>query len=206
MRLELTPHSLLTAYAHGVFPMGDRDGTLYWLSPDPRAIIKLDACRPSRSLRALIRREVFTIRIDSAFEGVIQSCAERPEGTWITPEIIEAYTALHHLGFAHSVEAWQADELVGGLYGLTLGGAFFGESMFYHVSDASKVALIALVERMRVRGFVLLDVQFMTEHLRKFGAAEIPREHYLKRLRHAVQLERSFAESEDSPSSQESES
>jgi len=207
MHLELTPHNLLTAYAHGAFPMGDEEGALHWLSPDPRAIIELDACQPSRSLRAVIRRRSFEIRVDRAFEQVIQACAERPEhpeGTWITPEIVEAYTTLHHLGFAHSVEAWQADQLVGGLYGVTLGGAFFGESMFHSATDASKVTLIALVERMQERGFVLLDVQFMTEHLRKFGAVEIPRAQYLKRLRHALELDRRFVEAEDMPTPEES--
>ena len=206
MRLELTPHHLLTAYAYGAFPMGDDEGTLHWLSPDPRAVIKLDACRPARSLRAVIRRGVFQIKVDHAFDQVIQACTDHPEGTWITPEIIEAYTTLHHLGFAHSVEAWQADRLVGGLYGIALGGAFFGESMFYRVSDASKVALITLVERLRTRGFVLLDVQFMTEHLHRFGAVEIRRQTYLRRLRHALELERSFVEpeTETEPAAEES--
>lgn len=204
MRLELTPHNLLTAYAHGIFPMGDEDGALHWLSPDPRAIIEFDACRPSRSLRAKLHRRVFELRVDQEFEKVIQACAERPEGTWITPEIVDAYSTLHHLGFAHSVEAWEQDQLVGGLYGVVLGGAFFGESMFHRATDASKVALIALVERMQTRGFVLLDVQFMTEHLRRFGAVEIPRKTYLQRLRHALELDCRFVEPEANPPSEES--
>lgn len=204
MRLELTPHNLLTAYAHGVFPMGDEDGVLHWLSPDPRVVIELDACQPSRSLRAKLRRRVFEITVDREFEKVIQACAERPEGTWITPEIVAAYSTLHHLGFAHSVEAWQDDQLVGGLYGVVLGGAFFGESMFHRATDASKVALIALVERMQTRGFVLLDVQFMTEHLRRFGAVEIPRKTYLKQLRHALELDRRFVGTEAESPSEES--
>ena len=194
MKLELSPVNLINAYAHGIFPMGDERGELIWLSPDPRAIIPLDAVRPSRSLRATIRKGVFTITVDRAFEAVMAGCADRPEGTWITPAIFDAYTTLHRQGFAHSVEAWQAGELVGGLYGVTLGGAYFGESMFRRATDASKVALIALVERMRARRFTLLDVQFMTAHLRRFGAVEIPQRAYLRRLREAIALERMFAD------------
>jgi leucyl/phenylalanyl-tRNA--protein transferase len=195
MDVPLTPRVLLTAYANGIFPMADDAGEVHWLAPDPRAILPLDAFTVSRSLRSLYRRCVFEIRVDSAFGEVIQACAARADGTWISSEIIAAYRRLHELGFAHSVEAWQEDRLAGGLYGVSLGGAFFGESMFHRVSNASKVALVALVERMRKRGFRLLDVQFMTEHLRQFGAIEISRKAYEKKLAEAVQLRTAFVDS-----------
>ncbi|MHC5108315.1 MAG: leucyl/phenylalanyl-tRNA--protein transferase [Planctomycetota bacterium] len=192
MQFDLAPERLLTAYAVGIFPMADDNGELRWLAPDPRAVIELDRFKTSRSLRAAVRRQLFKVRVNTAFEQVICSCAERPEGTWISPEIFEAYCRLHELGFAHSVESWQHGQLVGGLYGVSLGGAFFGESMFHRVTDASKVALVALVERMKERGFVLLDIQFTTEHLQRFGAVEIPRFEYERRVAAAVRLQRSF--------------
>ncbi|HNQ24146.1 MAG TPA: leucyl/phenylalanyl-tRNA--protein transferase [Phycisphaerae bacterium] len=194
MSPELTPHFLLSAYACGLFPMGDEDGQVHWFSPDPRAIIEFDAVRTPRTLRSTIRKGTFEIKVNRAYAEVMAACADRAEGTWISPAIMTAYRALHALGFAHSVEAWQGERLVGGLYGVALGGAFFGESMFHRVPDASKVALLALVQRLRERGFVLLDVQFVTEHLARFGAREIPRRDYLRRLRHAVRLERSFTD------------
>ncbi len=186
MRPDLTPTRLLAAYAAGIFPMADDNGEVHWLAPDPRAIIELEGLRASRSLRAAAKRGGFEVTIDRDFCSVIQACADRSEGTWISQEIQEAYRELHRLGFAHSVEAWKDGTLVGGLYGVVIGGAFFGESMFHRVTDASKVALVRLVERMRERGFVLLDVQFLTDHLRTLGAVEIPRSDYQLRLGRAL--------------------
>ena len=194
MRRELAPDILVSAYAQGIFPMGMDDGDLGWFSPDPRAILPLDRFRVSKNLRRRYASGKFAVTVNRDFAAVIAACAERDEGTWISPEIIEAYTRLHELGFAHSVEAWLNDALVGGLYGVTLGGAFFGESMFHRVTDASKVALVFLVERMKQRGFSLLDVQFLTEHLVRFGAQDIPREQYLRRLRLASSQTCRFAE------------
>ncbi len=188
MTLELPPDLLIAAYSQGIFPMADDDGEVVWLAPDPRVIVELDDFTVSRSLRSLWRRGSFTITVDRAFSEVIQACADRGEGTWISREIEVAYRKLHDMGLAHSVEAWQGDQLAGGLYGVSLGGAFFGESMFHRVTNASKVAMVALVERMRDRGLVLLDVQFMTEHLRRFGASEIPRKEYEHRLASAIKM------------------
>src|SRR3990172_12691156 len=157
MRSPLAPERLLAAYAAGIFPMADDAGRIHWLAPDPRGILELDAFQPSRSLRTVRRRGVFTITVNRAFSAVIEACAEREEGTWISDDIQAAYGELHQLGFAHSVETWQQDRLAGGLYGVAIGGAFFGESMFHHVTNASKIALMGLVERMRERDFVLLD-------------------------------------------------
>jgi leucyl/phenylalanyl-tRNA--protein transferase len=197
MKRELSPRLLLTAYANGIFPMADDAGVIHWLAPDPRAIIELDQFKVSRSLRTLCRRKAFDISVDRAFAEVIDSCADREEGTWISQEIKTAYRRLHQLGSAHSVEAWQGRRLAGGLYGVVLGGAFFGESMFNKVSNASKVALVALVKRMRERGFALLDVQFVTAHLAQFGAVEIPREEYERRLEAAIEMECSFVDPPD---------
>jgi len=190
---QLTPELLLTAYANGIFPMADdEDDGLFWLAPEPRAIIELDGFKASRSLRSVCRRNIFEVTINRAFVEVIDACADRPEGTWISPDIRAAYTRLYELGFAHSVESWKDGRLAGGLYGVSLGGAFFGESMFHRVTEASKVALVELVERMRRRGLVLLDVQFMTEHLRQFGAVEIPRSVYEEKLAEAIKLPVTF--------------
>jgi len=188
---------LVSAYASGWFPMAVGDGDLKWFSPDPRGIIPLDTFHVSRRLARVIRSGAFRIEIDRDFEAVIRACAhaERdPEeaGTWIDREIHESYCALHRAGVAHSVEAWQGDRLAGGLYGVALGGVFFGESMFHHVTDASKVALTALVARMRARGFLLLDTQWTTEHLEQFGAIEIPRRRYLKLLGDALRQDCAF--------------
>ncbi len=192
-REALTPALLVRAYCAGFFPMADaRHGRIRWYSPDPRAVIPLDAFHVPRSLRRTIRRGLFAVQVNTGFGEVIRACADRPE-TWISDEIVRAYEALHALGLAHSVETWQEGRLVGGLYGVALGGAFFGESMFSRVTDASKVALVALVERLRARGFVLLDTQFLTPHLARFGAVEIPRAEYLRRLDEALRLERRFA-------------
>jgi leucyl/phenylalanyl-tRNA---protein transferase len=189
--IPLTPEVLISAYVQGIFPM-DVEGEIEWFSPDPRTVLPLDGLKITRSLRQSCRK--FEVRVNSAFEQVMRACADRPEGTWINDEIVKAYTRLHHLGFAHSVESWRDGELAGGLYGVAIGGAFFGESMFHRRTDASKVALVALVDRMNARGFTLLDVQFTTEHLERLGAVEIPRRTYLSRLKKAVLIETRFAE------------
>lgn len=189
---NLTPELVLHAYRSGVFPMADEEGEIYWFSPDPRCILPLETFHVARSLRQVLRRGVFEVRVDTAFDEVMAACADRAEGTWISNEIIAVYQQLHRQGHAHSVESWQEGRLVGGLYGVALGGAFFGESMFARVSNASKVALAHLVERLKHRGFVLLDAQWSTPHLRTFGAVEIPRREYLRRLRAALTLSCEF--------------
>ncbi len=188
----IDPDFLLTGYAAGYFPMADeKGGTIRWYSPDPRAIIPLDSFNVSRSLRQTLKKGVFAVRVNTAFEDVIRACAAR-EKTWISAEIIASYVKLSELGFAHSVEAWSGDTLAGGLYGVAIGGAFFGESMFSRTRDASKVALVYLVERLRERGFDLLDTQFSTPHLAHFGTVEITRKEYLGRLKKAIRLKRTF--------------
>lgn len=189
---------LLAAYSRGWFPMAGDGGELSWYSPDPRGIIPLDRFHASSRLLRVVRRGTYRIAVDTVFEAVIRACAESdrgPEdaGTWISEEIIQSYCALHRLGHAHSVEAWADDRLVGGLYGVALGGVFFGESMFHRATDASKVALVALIERLRTRGFGLLDTQWVTDHLRQFGAIEIPRAKYLRLLETNLQSDASFA-------------
>lgn len=169
--------------------MAHEDGRIYWYDPDPRAIIPLDRFHVSHSLRRIIRQQRFDIRMDSAFTAVIRACAVPAPGreeTWISEEIIQAYTRLYRLGFAHSVEAWRGGELVGGLYGIAIGGFFAGESMFSHERDSSKVALAFLVAHLNGRKFQLLDTQFMTAHLRSLGAIEIPAFVYKKRLEQAL--------------------
>ena len=170
------------------------DGDLGWFSPDPRGIVPLDTFHVPSRLGRVLRRGVFEVRIDARFEDVMRACAQREDddGTWITDEIIESYVALHRLGMAHSVETWRDGQLVGGLYGVHLGGAFFGESMFHRVTDASKVALAALVDRMTRKGFALLDMQWVTPHLEQFGAIEIPRAKYLALLKGALARECEF--------------
>jgi leucyl/phenylalanyl-tRNA--protein transferase len=171
--------------------MADEDGTIYWYDPDPRAIIPLAEFHIPRSLARKIQKGGFDIRVDTAFRAVIEACAEPAPGreiTWISPEIIEGYVALHQAGFAHSVETWIEGQLAGGLYGVAIGGFFAGESMFSRVADSSKIALVYLVEYLRQRGFVLLDTQFMTEHLRRFGAVEIRRKEYRARLDEALRV------------------
>src|SRR5690349_3126199 len=187
---------LLSAYAGGWFPMAVAPGEIRWFSPDPRGIIPLDSFHVPRRLARVFRHGTFTIEIDRDFEAVIRNCAmaDRDDegGTWIDQQIYDSYCALHEAGYAHSVEAWQDGALAGGLYGVALGGAFFGESMFHRVTDASKVALVALVERLRSRGFALLDTQWTTEHLEQFGAIDISREDYLRRLDVALRLPTEF--------------
>jgi leucyl/phenylalanyl-tRNA--protein transferase len=187
----IDPELLLQGYRLGVFPMAMEDDSIQWFSPDPRAILPLEDFHVPHALRRLVRKKVFGTTIDNAFSKVVEACAKR-EDTWINLEIIESYTRLHEVGCAHSVEAWKDGRLAGGLYGVAVGGAFFGESMFHHVTDASKIALAALVEHLRARKFALLDTQWLTPHLQQFGGIEISRNHYLRLLRSAVELPRKF--------------
>jgi leucyl/phenylalanyl-tRNA---protein transferase len=184
---------LVSAYTHGWFPMAGDDEVIRWYSPDPRGIIPLDAFHVPSRLGRVIRSRRFEVRIDESFAEVVRACAEAERepgdsGSWISEEIAESYQALHAAGIAHSVEAWRDGRLAGGLYGVAIGGAFFGESMFHRATDASKVALVALVERLRQRGFRLLDTQWVTDHLVQFGAVEIPRSTYLKLLDESLQV------------------
>lgn len=172
--------------------MADGRGAIRWYSPDPRGIFELESFAPPRTVRQRLRRGEFEIRVNSAFEQVIAACAVEHGETWISRRIISLYTELHRAGHAHSVEAWHAGELAGALYGVSIGGAFFGESMFHRRTDASKVALVGLVERLRARQFELLDTQWTTPHLVRLGATEIPREEYLARLGAAIALRRQF--------------
>ena len=182
---------LLQGYRLGVFPMAMEDDSIEWFSPDPRAILPLEDFHVPHALRRVLRKNVFETRIDKAFFEVIDSCAKRKD-TWINQEIMESYTRLHELGHAHSVEAWKQGKLAGGLYGVAVGGAFFGESMFHRITDASKIALVALVEHLYARKFVLLDTQWLTPHLQQFGGIEISRNHYLRLLRRAIEVPRKF--------------
>jgi len=194
METELTPQLLLFAYSQGVFPMAQEDG-IYWYDPDPRTILPLGSFHVPRRLGRTVRSGRFEVRVDTAFRAVMAACAEPApdrESTWISPELIDVYTQLHQLGFAHSVESWRDGQMVGGLYGVAIRGLFAGESMFSHDTDASKVALVHLVERLRRGGFVLLDTQFTTSHLARFGAVEIPRQEYKQRLAHALKVTASF--------------
>jgi leucyl/phenylalanyl-tRNA--protein transferase len=187
---DLSPERLLRAYAEGIFPWYSDETPILWWSPEPRMVLVPDELHVPRSLRRTLRSGRFAIRADTAFGQVIRRCAEkdRPDqdGTWITGEMVEAYERLHGLGHAHSFEAWDSDGLAGGLYGVSLGGAFFGESMYADRPDASKAAFVAAVEWMRGRGIELVDCQVDTDHLRRFGAREIPRAEFLARLRNAL--------------------
>jgi leucyl/phenylalanyl-tRNA--protein transferase len=193
----LSPDLLLQAYAVGLFPMGERrdDPELYWIDPEERAILPLDGFHLPRRLARTVRTNRFEIRCDTAFTEVMRACAEPADNrreSWINEPILQLYTALFNRGRAHSVEAWREGKLVGGLYGVSLGGAFFGESMFSRETDASKVALVHLVARLRAGGYVLLDCQFMTNHLRQFGVVEISRDDYRKRLAKALKVDAQF--------------
>ncbi len=188
---RLTPDILLRAYAEGLFPMAARrdDPTLYWVSPEKRGILPLDAFHVPKRLARTVRNDRYFVSADTVFADVMRACAAPAKGreeTWINDEILSLYTALHASGHAHSLECWREDRLVGGLYGVRLGGAFFGESMFSYETDASKVALVHLVARLKVGGFKLLDAQFLTAHLARFGATEIPRNAYLDKLSEAI--------------------
>ena len=188
---EITPQVLLRAYSIGMFPMADsaEDPTLFWVDPEERGIFPLDGLIVSRSLAKLVRSDRYEVRVDHDFDAVIEGCAgggaDRPK-TWINERIRKLYRDLFHKGFVHTVEAWRDGELVGGLYGVQMGGAFFGESMFHSARDASKVALVHLVARLRMAGVTLLDTQFVTPHLATLGAVEIPRADYHRRLDEAL--------------------
>ncbi len=174
----LTAEILLAGYQMGVFPMADPDGEIGWYAPDPRAVLPLEDFHVSKTLAKTVRKGVFDLEVDRDFEGMVRACATPAPGreeTWISEEVVEAYTDLHRYGFAHSVECWRDGQFAGGLYGVALGGAFFGESMVSRQRDASKVALVALVERLRAGGFTLLDTQMTTPHLERFGVLEVAR-------------------------------
>ena len=194
MKHELSPELLIEAYASGIFPMGISEGEIRWYSPDPRGILPLQGFHTPHGLRRSLRRmrePDWKIRVDSDFAGVMDACAAREE-TWITRTIARNYSELFKSGHAHSVEVWHKNILVGGLYGVALGSAFFGESMFHHITDASKVALWHLVSLLKENGFTLLDTQWITPHLVQFGAIEIPREEYLLLLGEALGRKTSF--------------
>ena len=196
---RLTPEWLLDAYYHGIFPWPLGDGTLAWFSPDPRAVIEFADFHVSRRLRDTLRSKKFTVTFDQDFAGVIDGCATahyRSEGTWITPEMRAAYVRLHKLGHAHSVETWHEGKLAGGTYGVAVGGLFAAESMFYRVSDASKVAVTRLVEHLQTRGYALLDIQQMTPNSKRLGATTMPRYEYLRRVAAAVRLPVTFGEAD----------
>jgi len=190
--MEIQPELLLRTYAAGIFPMAERRDSpgLFWVDPELRGILPLDKFHIPKRLQRTLQKHPFRVTSDTAFEAVIRACAapsaERPD-TWINDAIIKIYCTLHRGGYAHSVECWQKDTLVGGLYGVALGAAFFGESMFSREKDASKVALVHLVKRLRGGGFTLLDIQFITDHLRQFGAVEIPRAEFHAHLTEALQ-------------------
>lgn len=180
---RLGPDLVLDAYRHGVFPFYDAHRPVLWWCPDPRAVLPLDAFHVPRRLARRLRRGDFEIRVDTAFVDVMRACDERrPDGTWIHEAMVETYAALHRAGHAHSLEVWREERLVGGIYGVAAGGLFAAESKFHRESDMSKVALVRLVERLRARGFGLLDVQFTTPHLLRFGCVAIPRDDYLARV------------------------
>jgi leucyl/phenylalanyl-tRNA--protein transferase len=191
--LEITPTLLLRAYAAGVFPMAQSADSdeIFWVDPKRRGVLPLDEFHVPRSLRKRLRKDDYRVTVDAAFEAVLDGCAARSE-TWINPEIRDLYGTLHRLGYANSVEVWIDGALAGGLYGVRLGAAFFGESMFSEVRDASKIALVWLVARLKAGGFRLLDTQFVTEHLRGFGAVEVPRSHYHRELESALALSADF--------------
>jgi leucyl/phenylalanyl-tRNA--protein transferase len=187
-----TVELVLKAYSIGIFPMGNEDGSISWYSPDPRCIIDLDDFHIPKRLARTYRQKQFDLRVNTAWNDVLLACANR-ERTWISKPVIDVYTQLHKLGYAHTVEAFENDQLVGGLYGLSLGGAFMGESMFHTVRDASKVCLVYLVERLKERNYTLLDCQYMTSHLNIFGAKDIRNREYLARLKKALPLDCHFA-------------
>jgi leucyl/phenylalanyl-tRNA--protein transferase len=195
---EITPEVLLRAYACGIFPMAESvdDPTLFWVEPELRGIIPLNGFRVASRLARTVRSDVFTVSVNTAFKAVIAGCAEpqpQRDNTWINSRIRDLYTALHELGHCHSVEVWDGEQLVGGLYGVSLGRAFFGESMFHRTRDASKIALVHLVARLRAGGFILCDTQYVTGHLGTFGAVEVSRERYQRLLQDALVGEADFA-------------
>ena len=192
-RKIIDPQFLVLAYCHGYFPMADsKTGSVHWYSPDPRAIIPLESFHTPESLVRIWKQKKFEIRFDSRFEEVMRQCGSREE-TWISEEIVQSYLELFRLGYVHSVETWYQEELVGGLYGVAIGGAFFGESMFHRIRDASKIALVALVKRLQEKNFSLLDTQFTTPHLVRFGTVEIPASRYQLLLQKAIRQKVTFS-------------
>lgn len=187
--IPFTPENVVRAYMEGIFPMYVEEmGTILWFRPENRAILPLNGFHISRSLAKTLRKQRFEVRINTDFVGVMRGCADRGEGTWISEDFIRVYGELHRRGLAHSVETWRDGRLVGGTYGVSLGGAFIAESMFHIETDASKVALAALVARLKERGFVLMDVQYLTPHLARLGAIEIPNAVYLRLLQKALEM------------------
>jgi leucyl/phenylalanyl-tRNA---protein transferase len=187
---DLSPARIVEAYRHGIFPWFSEGDPILWWSPDPRMVLFPDELRVSRSLRRTVARGVYETRFDTAFRDVIEACAaprDGQSGTWIVPEMVEAYVRLHKLGFAHSVESWRDGELAGGLYGMALGEVFFGESMFTRAPDASKIALVKLVERLHAGGFRVIDCQQATPHLASLGAREIPRNAFAQLVQESIQ-------------------
>ena len=194
---KLTADDLIYGYMNGIFPMADTDGTLYWYSPDPRAVIPIDTYKPPKSLKPILNKKHFEIRINADFEGVMRNCALPRKGddeTWISEEIIEAYSDLNKMGLAHSVETYIDNRVVGGLYGVSIGGVFFGESMFYKEPEGSKIAFHYLIEILKMQGFTLLDTQFINDNVRRFGAIEISRADYVKSLKKALEKHCDFAD------------
>ncbi|WAC11719.1 leucyl/phenylalanyl-tRNA--protein transferase [Dyadobacter pollutisoli] len=192
---EINTDDILNGYINGIFPMAESDGTIFWYSPNPRAVIPIDTYKPSKSLRPVLNKKYFEIKIDADFEGVMRGCSgprANEQGTWISEPIIEAYTSLYHLGYAHSVESYREGKLVGGLYGVSINGVFFGESMFSRESNASKVAFHYLMQLLKLNRFVLLDTQFINDNVLRYGAIEIPRDEYLDLLQKALKLKRRF--------------
>lgn len=194
---KISIEMLESAYREGVFPMGDPEtGEVHWYRPEPRAVIDLENFHVSRRLAKTMRQGRFRFTVNKAFEKVMRACSrsDEPSEMWITEDIIDLYCRMHDAGTAHSVEAWVGEDLAGGLYGVSFGGAFMGESMFHFVRDASKASLVYLVDRLRARGFTLLDTQFSTEHLARFGLEMLPHEEYLERLNHALDLPVNFVD------------
>ena len=193
---RLTADDLIYGYINGIFPMADADGTLYWYAPDPRAIIPIHTYKPAKSLRPILNRNQFEIRIDTAFSDVMRACSvprSEDDSVWISNEIIDAYTELHEMGLAHSVETYIDNRLVGGLYGVAMGSVFFGESMFSQVSNASKVAFHHLILILRQQQYTLLDTQFINDNVRRYGAIEIPKADYLRQLKKGLRQKAHFA-------------
>jgi leucyl/phenylalanyl-tRNA--protein transferase len=192
---DINSDDILNGYINGIFPMAETDGTIYWYSPNPRAVIPIDTYKPSKSLRPVLNKKYFEIRINADFEGVMRGCSgprANEQGTWISEPIIAAYTALHRLGYGHSVESYREGKLVGGLYGVSINGVFFGESMFSRESNASKVAFHYLMQILKANNFVLLDTQFINNNVLRYGAIEIPRDEYLDLLKKALKAKRTF--------------
>jgi leucyl/phenylalanyl-tRNA--protein transferase len=191
MHEKLSPELIINAYSKGIFPMGDDFGQIRWYSPNPRCIIQLDNFHISKRLSRTYRSKAFDLKINTSFSDIVRLCADR-KPTWINQEILNAYSQLYDLGLAHSVEAFYNNDLVGGLYGVSLKGAFMGESMFHKMTDASKICLVYLVERLKQNGYILLDCQFITSHLSQFGAINISQEKYLQMLNEALKLNCKF--------------